>query len=101
MSSTSRASAPSCALIGAIGGINYRCDHTGFKREFIQNGELTEQYSGSTFNEFNTFKADAMFGLEIGNTTIFVTHALVDMFKESYKYSAKPFFQDNLCHREQ
>lgn len=77
--------------IGAIGGINYRCDHTGFKREFIQNGELTEQYSGSTFNEFNTFKADAMFGLEIGNTTIFVTHALVNMFKESYKYSAKPF----------
>lgn len=77
--------------IGAIGGFNYRCAHTGFKREFIQNGELTEQYSGSTFNEFNTFKADAMFGLEIDNTTIFVTHALVDMFKESYKYSAKPF----------
>ena len=29
--------------------------------------------------------------LEIDNTTIFVTHSLVDMFKESYKYSAKPF----------
>ena len=77
--------------IGAIGGINYRCAHTGFKRSFIQNGELTEQYTGSAFNEFNTFKADAMFGIELDKTTFYVTHALVDMFKDSYKYSAKPF----------
>ena len=76
---------------GFLGGINYRCKHTGFKRQFKLDGETIEQSTGSHFKDFNTFKADAMFGVELYGVTFYVSHALTNMFKDSYNKEAYPF----------
>ncbi|MGP1514747.1 MAG: hypothetical protein ACTTJH_02175 [Bacteroidales bacterium] len=76
---------------GAIGGINYRNSHTGFKRSYTINGEKIEQSTGSKFKEFNTFKIDAMLGFEIYGWTFYASHSLTNMFKNSYIKKAMPF----------
>ena len=76
---------------GAMGGINYRCDHTGFKRSWIENGEITEQYSGASFKNFNTFKADAMFGFGYKDFSFYVSHSLTDIFSTNFPEDKAPF----------
>ena len=76
---------------GAMGGINYRCDHTGFKRSWIENGEITEQYSGASFRDFNTFKADAMFGFGYKEFSFYVSHSLTDIFSTNFPEDKAPF----------
>ena len=76
---------------GAMGGINYRCDHTGFKRSWIENGEITEQYSGASFKDFNTFKADAMFGFGYKEFSFYVSHSLTDIFSTNFPEDKAPF----------
>ena len=77
--------------IGAIGGLNYRNSHTGFKCSYTKDGITTEQSTGSSFNEFNTFKADAFAGIELGGWTFYVNHSLTNMFSNSYEKDLKPF----------
>lgn len=76
---------------GAMGGINYRCDHTGFKRSWIENGEITEQYSGASFKNFNTFKADAMFGFGYKDFSFYVSHSLTNIFSTNFPEYKAPF----------
>ena len=76
---------------GAMGGINYSCDHTGFKRSWIENGEITEQYSGASFKNFNTFKADAMFGFGYKDFSFYVSHSLTNIFSTNYPEYKAPF----------
>lgn len=76
---------------GAMGGINYRCDHTGFKRSWIENGEITEQYSGASFKDFNTFKADAMFGIGYDVFSFYISHSLTNIFSNNYPEVKTPF----------
>lgn len=76
---------------GAMGGINYRCDHTGFKRSWIENGEITEQYSGASFKNFNTFKADAMFGFGYKGYSFYVSHSLTNIFSTNFPEYKAPF----------
>ncbi|MBP3254396.1 MAG: hypothetical protein J6M30_07795 [Bacteroidales bacterium] len=76
---------------GVIGGINYRNSHTGFKRNYRINGEKTEQSTGSSFKEFNAFKADAMIGIKLYGLTFYASHSLTDMFKDSYGKEMQPF----------
>lgn len=76
---------------GFLGGVNYRCKHTGFKRQFKLDGEKIEQSTGSHFKDFNTFKADAMLGVDLYGVTFYVSHALTNMFKDSYNKEAYPF----------
>ena len=76
---------------GAIGGLNYRNSHTGFKCSYTKDGIATEQSTGSSFNEFNTFKADAFAGIELGGWTFYVNHSLTNMFSNSYEKDLKPF----------
>ena len=77
--------------IGAIGGLNYRNSHTGFKCSYTKDGITTEQSTGSSFNEFNTFKADAFAGIELSGWTFYVNHSLTNMFSNSYEKDLKPF----------
>lgn len=77
--------------IGAIGGLNYRNSHTGFKYSYTKDGITTEQSTGSSFNEFNTFKADAFAGIELSGWTFYVNHSLTNMFSNSYDKDLKPF----------
>lgn len=77
--------------IGAIGGLNYRNSHTGFKCSYTKDGIPTEQNTGSSFNEFNTFKADAFAGIELSGWTFYVNHSLTNMFSNSYDKDLKPF----------
>ncbi|MGM9819973.1 MAG: hypothetical protein ACI3Z9_04105 [Candidatus Onthomorpha sp.] len=77
--------------IGAIGGLNYRNSHTGFKCSYTKDGITTEQSTGSSFNEFNTFKADAFAGIELSGWTFYVNHSLTNMFSNSYDKDLKPF----------
>lgn len=76
---------------GAMGGINYRCDHTGFKRSWIENGETTEQYSGASFKDFSTFKADAMFGIGYKDFSFYASHSLTNIFSNNYPEYKAPF----------
>lgn len=76
---------------GFIGGLNYRNSHTGFKRNYKVDGEKIEQSTGSSFKEFSTFKADAMFGVELYGWTFYVSHSLTGMFKDSYGKDLMPF----------
>ena len=76
---------------GAMGGINYSCDHTGFKRSWIENGEITEQYSGASFKNFNTFKADAMFGFGYKDFSFYVSHSLTNIFSTNFPEYKAPF----------
>ncbi len=76
---------------GAMGGINYRCDHTGFKRSWIENGETTEQYSGASFKDFSTFKADAMFGIGYKDFSFYASHSLTNIFSNNYPEFKAPF----------
>ena len=77
--------------IGAIGGLNYRNSHTGFKCSYTKDGITTEQSTGSSFNEFNTFKAYAFAGIELSGWTFYVNHSLTNMFSNSYEKDLKPF----------
>lgn len=77
--------------IGAIGGINYNTSRTGFMRSYKENGEITDQYSGSAFSQFNPFKLDAMFGISFNQFTFYANYALTDMFESTYKFHARPF----------
>ena len=77
--------------IGAIGGLNYRNSHTGFKCSYTKDGITTEQSTGSSFNKFNTFKADAFAGIELSGWTFYVNHSLTNMFSNSYEKDLKPF----------
>ena len=76
---------------GLMGGIATSNLTGGFVRSFEENGVTTNQYSGSAFNQFNKLKADLMFGIEIFNITLYVNHAMVDLFDNSYPFSVKPF----------
>lgn len=76
---------------GLMGGIAISNLTGGFVRSFEENGVTTNQYSGSAFNQFNELKADLMFGIEIYNITLYVNHAMVDLFDNSYPFSARPF----------
>ncbi len=77
--------------LGAIGGLNYRNSHTGFKASYSQDGEKHELSTGSSFNNFATFKADAFVGIELCNFTFYVSHSLTDMFDNAYPKSLYPF----------
>lgn len=77
--------------IGAIGGLNYRNSHTGFKASYTENGEKREMSTGSSFNRFATFKADAFAGIEFYGWTFYVSHSLTDMFDSSYPKELYPF----------
>lgn len=76
---------------GVMGGIVTSNRYSGFVRSFEENGVTTNQYSGSAFNNFNQFKADLMFGIEMYNITFYVNHAMVDLFDNTYPFSAKTF----------
>lgn len=76
---------------GVMGGIVTSNQYSGFVRSFEENGVTTNQYSGSAFNNFNQFKADLMFGIEMYNITFYVNHAMVDLFDNTYPFSAKTF----------
>lgn len=76
---------------GAIAGINYRNSHTGFKRNYTLFGDKIEQSTGSHFKEFNAFKVDCLLGIEIYGFTFYVSHSVMDMFKDSYQKDALPF----------
>ncbi len=76
---------------GAIAGINYRNSHTGFKRNYTLFGDKIEQSTGSHFKEFNDFKVDALLGFEIYGFTFYVSHSLMNMFKDSYNKTVRPF----------
>ncbi|MBQ9255211.1 MAG: hypothetical protein IJ180_10630 [Bacteroidales bacterium] len=77
--------------VGAIGGLNYRNSHTGFKRTFKTNGEKIEQSTGSSFKDFNNFKADVLLGIDVYGWTFYASHTLTNMFKNSYEKDMKPF----------
>lgn len=76
---------------GVIGGLNYRNSHTGFKVVYSENGEKKECHTGSGFKQFNTFKAEALFGIEFGGWTFYASHSLTDIFEYSYGKNLKPF----------
>ncbi|MBR1627539.1 MAG: hypothetical protein IJ681_10415 [Bacteroidales bacterium] len=76
---------------GVIGGLNYRNKHTGFKQDFKADGKRYEISTGSSFNEFSTFKADATIGIQFYDCTFYVSHSLTDIFKDSYGKELKPF----------
>ncbi len=77
--------------LGAIGGLNFRNSHTGFKASFTENGNKHEQSTGSSFNNFATFKVDAFAGIEFFDCTFYVSHALTDMFDNAYPKDLCPF----------
>ena len=76
---------------GVIGGLNYRNSHTGFKTVYNENGEKKEAGTGSRFKQFNTFKAEALLGIEFGGWTFYASHNLTDIFEDTYEKSLKPF----------
>lgn len=76
---------------GLIGGLNYRNSHTGFKTVYNENGEKKEACTGSRFKQFNTFKAEALLGIEFGGWTFYASHNLTDIFENTYEKSLKPF----------
>lgn len=76
---------------GVIGGLNYRNSHTGFKTVYNENGEKKEAGTGSRFKQFNTFKAEALLGIEFGSWTFYASHNLTDIFEDTYEKSLKPF----------
>ena len=76
---------------GVIGGLNYRNRHTGFKQDFKTDGKRIEVSTGSSFNQFSTFKADVAFGVQFYDWTFYVSHSLTDIFKDAYGKELKPF----------
>lgn len=76
---------------GLIGGLNYRNSHTGFKTVYNENGEKKEAGTGNRFKQFNTFKAEALLGIEFGGWTFYASHNLTDIFEDTYEKSLKPF----------
>lgn len=72
---------------GAVCGVNVRNSSTGYRYSYKVNGEKVEQSTGTSFKDFNSFKWDAFLGVEVYGWTLYVTHALTPIFKDSYKYN--------------
>ena len=76
---------------GVVGGLNYHNSHTGFKQNFKTDGIKQKNSTGSSFNQFNTFKADATLGVQFYGLTFYASHSLTPIFKDSYGKELKPF----------
>ncbi len=76
---------------GAVCGVNVRNSSTGYRYSYKVNGEKVEQSTGTSFKDFNSFKWDAFLGVEVYGWTLYVTHALTPIFKDSYNKDLYPF----------
>lgn len=76
---------------GAVCGVNVRNSSTGYRYSYKVNGEQIKQYTGTSFKDFNSFKWDAFLGVEVYGWTLYVTHALTPIFKDTYNKDLYPF----------
>ncbi|MDO5759523.1 MAG: hypothetical protein Q4Q06_00690 [Bacteroidota bacterium] len=77
--------------VGAIGGLNFRTSHTGFKTNYNQSGKYIEESWGTRYKNFNKFKLDAHVGLHWGSFQIYCEQALIPIFKDNTEKELYPF----------
>ncbi|MBR1768863.1 MAG: hypothetical protein IJ748_00200 [Bacteroidales bacterium] len=77
--------------LGAIGGLNFRTSHTGFKSNFDQNDKHIEESTGTHFKNFAPLKLDAHVGLNFSGFQIYFEQAITPLFKDNKEKELYPF----------
>ena len=79
-------------VLGAVGGINFRTSHTGFKKYYdgLNDQRMYETW-GTKYNNFNDFKLDLHIGYNYNNFELYFRRSVTKIFKDDKEKDLCPF----------